>query len=88
VKPVKPECRRAGIPMKPRAPTEYASQYGTEHTDMMLDILQAALQLTRLRWEMRARDWGTRALDDRLRRDIGLPPRQEAGRPSSRHDWY
>jgi hypothetical protein len=55
---------------------------------MMLDILQAALQLTRLHWEMRARDWGTCALDDRLRRDIGLPPRHEAGRLAARPDWH
>ena len=54
---------------------------------MMLGILQAALALARMRWEHRAADWGLRTLDDRQRRDIGLPPGRDTHPRALRHGW-
>jgi hypothetical protein len=58
-----------------------------EQAAMMLGVLQAALALARLRWEHRAVEWGLRVLDDRQRRDIGLPPHREAHPRAWRADW-
>jgi hypothetical protein len=58
-----------------------------EQTAMMLGILQAALALAKMRWEHRATEWMGRALDDRQRRDIGLPPRHERRARMPRPDW-
>jgi hypothetical protein len=54
---------------------------------MMIGLLQAALTLAKMRWEHRASEWMERALDDRQRRDIGLPPRSPAQPRAPRLDW-